>query len=288
MKRDYYLKDHLRSIRMTLDENSNIVSAQDYYPYGEILRSYTLGSGVNDKYKFTEKERDTETNYDYFGARYYDSELARWTTIDPLWEKYHGWSPYNYVTDNPLNFFDPNGEYKVSADGKRVFRVTQGMNSFLSSFGPLKLLSSAIYSDPKFSITTKDWSRTAIQGILYTTLGTVSALGEGLGVSILSASTLSTNFLIGQTEFDEEHQIKNNLIIDEHIFLLAQKQGMGTVNIVNQGLFDVAENISKERVINEFAKMDAYIKDYLKRKDIQASDLIQEEWEELYNSYLEE
>jgi len=74
---------------MTLDENSEIVSAQDYYPYGKILRQYTLGSGANDKYKFTEKEplfvyltavdrRDTETNYDYFGARYYDSELARW------------------------------------------------------------------------------------------------------------------------------------------------------------------------------------------------------------------
>jgi hypothetical protein len=54
---------------MTLDENSDIVSAQDYYPYGEILRSYTLASDVNDKYKFTEKERDTETNYDYFSRR---------------------------------------------------------------------------------------------------------------------------------------------------------------------------------------------------------------------------
>ena len=48
-------------IRMTLDENSEIVSAQDYYPYGEILRSYTLGSDANNKYLFTEKERDTET-----------------------------------------------------------------------------------------------------------------------------------------------------------------------------------------------------------------------------------
>lgn len=108
-ERFFYFKDHLGSIRMTLDENSNIVSAQDYYPYGEILRQYTLGSGANDKYKFTEKERDTETNYDYFGARYYDSELARWTTIDPLADKYPGWSPYNYTLNNPLRFIDPDG-----------------------------------------------------------------------------------------------------------------------------------------------------------------------------------
>ena len=38
-----------------------------------------------------------------------DSELARWTMIDPLWEKYHGWSPYNYTLNNPLSFIDPDG-----------------------------------------------------------------------------------------------------------------------------------------------------------------------------------
>jgi RHS repeat-associated protein len=101
---------------MTLEENSEIVSAQDYYPYGEILRSYTLGSGANNKYFFTEKERDTETNYDYFGARFYDSELIRWTTIDPLWEKYHGWSPYNYTLNNPLRFIDPDGREAVKSE----------------------------------------------------------------------------------------------------------------------------------------------------------------------------
>ncbi len=108
-ERFFYFKDHLGSIRMTLDSTSNIVSAQDYYPYGEILRQYTLGSGVNDKYKFTEKERDTETNYDYFGARYYDSELIRWTTVDPLADKYPGVSPFVYCFNNPLRFIDPNG-----------------------------------------------------------------------------------------------------------------------------------------------------------------------------------
>ena len=90
---------------MTLDENAEVVTAQDYYPYGEILRSYSLG-GLNDKYKFTEKERDTETNYDYFGARFYDSELGRWLSVDPLADKYFGWSPYNYTLNNSLNNID--------------------------------------------------------------------------------------------------------------------------------------------------------------------------------------
>ena len=42
-----------------------------------------------------------------FGARYYDPELCRWTSVDPMAEKYYGVSPYNYCNDNPISFIDP-------------------------------------------------------------------------------------------------------------------------------------------------------------------------------------
>jgi len=45
----------------------------------------------------------------YFGARYYDPELGRFTQVDPLWGKYPGWSPYVYALDNPLKYVDPDG-----------------------------------------------------------------------------------------------------------------------------------------------------------------------------------
>jgi RHS repeat-associated protein len=70
------------------------------YPFGETIRSVT-GNVYRVKYKFTEKERDIETRYDYFGARYYDSFTAR-LSADPLADKYPGWSPYNYCLNNPL------------------------------------------------------------------------------------------------------------------------------------------------------------------------------------------
>ncbi len=45
------------------------------------------------------------------GARYYDSWQGRWLQVDPLTAKYPGWSPYNYVEDNPLRLIDHNGKF---------------------------------------------------------------------------------------------------------------------------------------------------------------------------------
>lgn len=66
-------------------------------------------------YKFTGKERDTETGLDNFGARYDSSSFGRFTSPDSkLMTTRHiidpqKWNRYAYVRNNPLAFVDPDG-----------------------------------------------------------------------------------------------------------------------------------------------------------------------------------
>ncbi|MCR4812923.1 MAG: RHS repeat-associated core domain-containing protein [Bacteroidales bacterium] len=58
---------------------------------------------------FSGKEKDSETGYYYFGARYYNSDLSLWLSVDPMADKYPSLSPYNYCAWNPMRIIDPNG-----------------------------------------------------------------------------------------------------------------------------------------------------------------------------------
>ena len=58
----------------------------------------------------TGKERDEETSYCYFGARYYDSDLSDlFLSVDPMSDKYPNISPYAYCAWNPVKYLDPDG-----------------------------------------------------------------------------------------------------------------------------------------------------------------------------------
>ena len=65
----------------------------------------------------TGKERDPETGLDYFGARYDMSALGRWAMVDPVAEKFPGWTPYNYTLNDPVALVDPDGTETVTLEG---------------------------------------------------------------------------------------------------------------------------------------------------------------------------
>ena len=87
---------------------NDIEFVADYFPYGKVVRSYQ--NGQEERYLTTQHERDQETGLDYRGARYYDSDIARFLSLDPLAKDYPNMSDYNYVMGNPIVFVDPDGK----------------------------------------------------------------------------------------------------------------------------------------------------------------------------------
>jgi RHS repeat-associated protein len=67
--------------------------------------------------RFTGKEKDSESGYYYFGARYFMPTLSIWNSVDPMADKYPSLSPYNYCAWNPMKLVDPNGmEVYITGD----------------------------------------------------------------------------------------------------------------------------------------------------------------------------
>ena len=66
-------------------------------------------------YRYTGKERDTESGNDYFGARYYASTMGRFLSpdapVDQHPEDPQSWNLYSYVRNNPLISIDQDGNY---------------------------------------------------------------------------------------------------------------------------------------------------------------------------------
>ncbi|MBP5548533.1 MAG: RHS repeat-associated core domain-containing protein, partial [Bacteroidales bacterium] len=66
---------------------------------------------------FSGKEKDAETGYGYFGARYMDHELmTMWLSVDPMADKYPCISPYAYCNWNPIKLVDLDGNEAIDND----------------------------------------------------------------------------------------------------------------------------------------------------------------------------
>lgn len=74
--------------------------------------------------KSTGKEKDSETGYYYLGARYYNSDLSLWLSVDPMADKYPSLSPYNYCVWNPMKIVDPDGmdTFYIQLDRGRIYK----------------------------------------------------------------------------------------------------------------------------------------------------------------------
>lgn len=127
------------------DHNGNIVSLVNavtgrtfetyrYTAFGEKqlynVEGESIGSSIN-PWGFSSKRLDEETGFVYFGRRYYNPELARWVTADPISFE-GGPNLYAYVLNNPLTHFDLYGLLTASSFGSSLNSFA---NSSIHAFG---------------------------------------------------------------------------------------------------------------------------------------------------------
>ena len=95
----------------------------------DVIISKQIGYSYYSDCTFTGKERDVETGYGYFGARYMDHELmTMWLSVDPMSDKYPSISPYNYCAWNPVKIVDPDGREIVIHHDKYDYHLKMEKN----------------------------------------------------------------------------------------------------------------------------------------------------------------
>jgi RHS repeat-associated protein len=142
----FELSNHLGNVLVTLNDkklgvssnnttidyfNPQVVSAQDYYPFGMLQPGRNLNVDGY-RYGFNGKENDNEVkgegNQQDYGARIYDSRIGRWLSLDPLMKNTPALSPYNAFENSPLTLGDPDGKDAivrvVEVKGKRTLIIT--------------------------------------------------------------------------------------------------------------------------------------------------------------------
>ncbi len=106
----YQLGNHLGSAALEMDDQAQVISYEEYHPYG--TTAYQSSRSQNEtpkRYRYTGKERDEETGFSYHGARYYAGWLGIWTSYDPNGIR-SGINLYSYGSRNPITRIDLDGK----------------------------------------------------------------------------------------------------------------------------------------------------------------------------------
>ncbi len=93
------------------DINGNVIWQEDYQPYGQKLKKEPGSAGQKNWY--TGKPQDPDTGLVYMGARYYNPQLGRFMSTDPVGfqeDNIHSFNRYAYANNNPYKYVDPDGE----------------------------------------------------------------------------------------------------------------------------------------------------------------------------------
>ena len=106
-----FVTDQVGSVRLVVNAETGAVAQQiDYDAWGNVMFDSTPGF---QPFAFAGGLYDGQTKLVRFGARDYAPELGRWTAKDPIRFEGDSWNLYVYVSNDPINAWDPAGNKEV-------------------------------------------------------------------------------------------------------------------------------------------------------------------------------
>jgi RHS repeat-associated protein len=171
----YQFQDRLGSVSYELDTGGDVVSCEEYRPYGST--ALLLGRPevlATKRYRYSGKELDPDSGlYDY-GLRYYIPAQGRWTTPDPAGE-IDGLNLFAYVRGNPVTATDPTGENgdkdQPSSQATKPLKLLTTFNTLVNAFSDafimLKWTAQHTYHANPVQIRLAAFTRLAAHGAIF-------------------------------------------------------------------------------------------------------------------------
>lgn|GEM_PF-370245 len=217
----YFHNDHLGTVVAVTDSDGKVVERRAQYPYG-LERNDTPPLEI--AYSFTGKEHDWSTGLTYFGARYYDARLARWTTADPLFEVFDSaalahplqWGSvlnrYSYCDGRPYSAIDTDGQMPQvligALIGAAIGGAVYGVQAAISGHFEWRGLAGAVAG----GAVTGALAGLTMGGSLIVQAGASGAVGQVAGIvsravegksasEVFSAREMGRDFVVGAATY---------------------------------------------------------------------------------------
>jgi RHS repeat-associated protein len=263
------LADRLGSIDLLTDEDGVVVDKRSFDSFGRVLNQ--TNPSVSFRYGYTARELDLESGLHYYRARYYDSNVGRFISVDPMGFEAGDTNLYRYVSNNSTNANDPTGMWLNFAIGAAIG-------------GGLDLGIQLWQNGGDFSKV--NWTSVGVSTLTGAIGGGIGGLlaKKGVGLAARTAITAGAEFNLGYWGKVAENKITGKDDLFEGALLSGSIGGIAGAGgeLISTGIGAWAKQVKLDRVGRQLDDMAAETQDLIRQLDDlgAANQRLKVEWNE--------